>query len=206
MKIVDLVKANSRLWIVFDEPVGHLTYEEHGGLMIGSDERGIFYDCLYYDRPTPNMKAFGGREFDLQMKDGSVTHCNGQYWYGHIAKAEDIIGEEIAEIGASTKEDLKRCFVFTNRNISKKKLEKMIEEFYTVNPAYEPWEYWQYGDMLKLEKSVRFTGADIDHAMERLNLSGNAGRMRAIEIILNFDRGSGDIDDVIDACENDPGH
>lgn len=205
MKIVDLVKANSRLWIVFDEPVGQLTYEEHGGLLIGSDERGIFYDCLYYDRPSPNMRAFGGREFDLPMKDGTMTHCNGQYWYGRISDAEKVVGEEIAEIGASTKEELKQCYVFTNRNISAKKLEEMIEEFKAANPDYEPMEYRVYEELLKLEKSVRFTGAEIDHAMKRLNLSGNSGRVRAIEILCNFDR-SDDIDDVIDAWENDQGY
>lgn len=151
MKIVDLVKANDRCWIVFDEPVGQLTYEKHGSLLIGSDERGIFYDCLYYDRPTPHMRAFAGREFDLPMKDGTTTHCNGQYWYGHIAEAEKVVGEEIAEIGASTKEELKQCFVFTSRNISKKRLDEMLEEFQASNPGYEPPGYHQYKDMIKGE-------------------------------------------------------
>lgn len=36
-------------------------------------------------------------------------HCNGQYWYGHIAEAEKVIGEEIAEIGVSTKEELRKA-------------------------------------------------------------------------------------------------
>lgn len=149
MKIVDLVKANDLCWVVFDEPVGQLTYEKHWSLLIGSDERGIFYDCLYYDRPTPHMRAFAGREFDLPMKDGTTTHCNGQYWYGHIAEAGRVIGEEIAEIGASTKEDLKRCFVFTSRNISKKRLDEMVKEFEESHPGYEPWGYRQYEDMIR---------------------------------------------------------
>lgn len=151
MKIVDLVTANSRCWIVFDEPVGQLTYEKHGSLLIGSDGQGIFYDCLYYDRPTPNMRAFAGREFDLLMKDGTTTHCNGQYWYWHIGEAEKVVGEEIAEIGASTKEELKRCFVFTSRNISKRRLDEMLEEFKASHPGYEPFGYQQYEDMLKEE-------------------------------------------------------
>ena len=165
MKIVDLIKSNSRLWIVLDEPVGRLTYEKHGGLLIGSDEQGIFYDCLYYERPTSNMKAFAGREFDLPMKDGSVTHCNGQYWYGHIDEAGEIVGEEITEIGASTKEELKQCFVFTGRNISKKKLKEMIAEFEAANPDYEPIDYWQYEDMLKKEKRLCDHGREIDGGM-----------------------------------------
>lgn len=151
MKIVDLVKSGSQNFLVFDEPVGQLTYEEHGRLMIGSDARGIFYDCLYYERPTPHMKAFGGREFDLHMKDGSVTHCNGQYWYGRVDEAGKVVGEEITEIGASTKEDLKRCFVFASRNISRRRLEEMLKEFEESHPGYEPFEYRQYEDMLKEE-------------------------------------------------------
>lgn len=154
MKIVDLVKANSRLWIVFDEPAGQLTYERHGDLLIGSDEQGIFYDCLYYDRPSPNMKAFAGREFDLPMKDGTVTHCYGQYWYGRVSEAGKVVGEEIAEIGASTKEELKHCFVFTSRNISRRKLDEMIEEFEASHPGYKPFEHREYRDLIKHEKSA----------------------------------------------------
>ena len=37
-----------------------------------------------------------------------------------MRKAGKVVGEEIVEIGASTKEELKRCFVFASRNISKK--------------------------------------------------------------------------------------
>ena len=76
---------------------------------------------------------------------------HGQYWYGHIAEAEKVVGEEIAEIGASTKEELKQCFVFTSRNISKKRLDEMLEEFQASNPGYEPPGYHQYKDMIKGE-------------------------------------------------------
>ena len=151
MKIVDLVKVNSQCCIVFDEPVGPLTYEKHGDLLIGSDEQDIFYDCLYYDRPTPNMRAFSGRKFDLPMKDGTTTHCNGQYWYGRIGEAEKAVGEVIAEIGASTKEELKQCFVFVGRNISKRRLDEMFEEFKASHPGYEPWGYREYEKLLKEE-------------------------------------------------------
>ena len=153
MKIVDLVKANSQLWIVFDEPVGQLTYEKHGDLLIGSDEQGVFYDCLYYDRPSPYMKAFGGREFDLPMKDGSVTHCNGQYWDGHVAEAENVVGEKITKISARTKEELKRCFVFAAMYISKRKLDEMLEEFEASHPGYEPFGYREYENKLKKEST-----------------------------------------------------
>ena len=144
MKIVELVKAGSRLRVVFDELPEKLTYEKHGSLLIGSDDQGVFYDCLYYDRPSRFMKAFGGREFDLPMKDGSVTHCNGQYWYGRVDEASRVMGEEITEIGASTREKLKECFVFTLWNISDKKLRELFREFEEAHPDYEPKGHDEY--------------------------------------------------------------
>ena len=154
VKIVELVRANSRYWIVFDELPEKLTYEKHGSLLIGSDDQGVFYDCLYYDRPSRFMKAFGGREFDLPMKDGSVTHCNGQYWYGRVDEASRVMGEEITEIGASTREKLKECFVFTSWNISEKKLREMLREFEESNPGYVPWGYDQYRAKLEGEREA----------------------------------------------------
>ncbi|WP_297979734.1 hypothetical protein [uncultured Oscillibacter sp.] len=68
-----------------------------------------------------------------------------------MRKAGKVVGEEIVEIGASTKEELKRCFVFASRNISKKKLDEMLEEFQASNPGYEPPGYHQYKDMIKGE-------------------------------------------------------
>lgn len=144
MKIVEMVKSSPRIWLVFDELPEKLTYERHGALLIGSDDQGVFYDCLYYQEPHGNMRAFAGREFDLPMKDGSVTHCNGQYWYGRLEEASKVIGEEITEIAASTKEKLRECFVFSTWNISDKKLRELFREFEEAHPDYEPKGHDEY--------------------------------------------------------------
>lgn len=74
MKILAVVKFNDYHAFVLDEPI-KLTYEKIGGMLIGSDETGIFYNCLFYEKPVGRFKAFAGREFDLPLKDG------GKYEY-----------------------------------------------------------------------------------------------------------------------------
>ena len=86
-KIVDIVKFNDRHAFVLDREY-FLTYEQHGELLIGSDKTQTFFNVLYYAPfgGNPNFGsnyAFGGRKFDLQMKDGSAMHCYGQYWDGY---------------------------------------------------------------------------------------------------------------------------
>lgn len=49
---------------------------------------------------------------------------------------------------------------------------------------------------------MRFTNKDIEHGMERLGLGGADGEKQLAEILAAFDRGHGDIDDVIDEYED----
>ena len=53
-------------------------------------------------------------------------------------------------------------------------------------------------------KPLRFSEKDIHHAMLRLSLSGLVGRREVIQILREWDRGSGDVDDVIDEYEDTP--
>lgn len=55
---------------------------------------------------------------------------------------------------------------------------------------------------VRTEKTLRFSDADIDHAMKRLHLTGETGRAEAAEILTLWDRGHGDVDDVIDEYED----
>ena len=55
-------------------------------------------------------------------------------------------------------------------------------------------------------KPLRFSEKDIHHAMLRLGLSGPEGRERAIQILREWDRGIGDVDDVIDEYEDAPAY
>lgn len=53
---------------------------------------------------------------------------------------------------------------------------------------------------------LRFSEKDIYHAMLRLGLTGMEGREKAVRILREWDRGCGDVDDVIDLYEDAPAY
>lgn len=152
-KIIDIVKFNDHHAYVLDEDYS-LTYEKHGGLLIGSDETQTFFDVLYHfpcggDRTFGGNYAFGGREFDLNMKDGTKTHCYGQYWSGKFGEAEKILGIEFADFTHKSVDILKKCYVFYSGTADKAKLQAMLDEFLAEHPDYELWDYWEYEKHIK---------------------------------------------------------
>ncbi len=91
----------------------HLLYERRGNLLVGDDDG--FYNCFKYERPGATWKAFAGREFDIEMKDGSIEHAYGQWWdyWG-----KDIVPESTYSIGVGTPESLWECNVFSSYHVS----------------------------------------------------------------------------------------
>ena len=147
-KLVALVKMNGHLAYVLDEKYS-LTYEQYENLLVGSDDTNTFYNVLYYSPcgGNPNFGgnyAFGGRKFDLQMKNGTVTHCYGQYWDGRYSDAEKILGIEFADFPNGTMEHLRECYVFYGGTIDHKKLNQMMNDFFAEHPSYKLWEYDEY--------------------------------------------------------------
>lgn len=151
-KIVDIVSMNDGHAYVIHKDF-KLTYEKHGDILIGSDETGTFFDVLYYSHPVGRREygayAFGGREFDLAMKDGTTTHCWGQYWSGHFKDAEKILGIEFANFPHNSIEGLKDCYVFCSGTADKSKLQSMVNTFFEENPDFEVWDYWDYQKYIK---------------------------------------------------------
>lgn len=107
-------------------------YERHGDWLIAQD--GIFYS-FYQKQNDGYDKAFGGRKFDIPLKDGSVEHAKGQWW---DALPSDYHGK-VCSIGAETIENLNRCNVFSGLYIDKKELQKILER---PNPSnnYEKYD------------------------------------------------------------------
>jgi hypothetical protein len=87
------------------------------------------------------------------MKDGTVTHCWGQYWDGRSRECAKVLGFDICSLTASTKKDLSKCYVFTGLYANKEKLQKLIDDFMSENPDYKIWEYWDYAKHLKENKN-----------------------------------------------------
>lgn len=146
--IIDIIQFNDRHAYVLDNKI-QLTYEKHGDLLIGSDDTQTFFSVLYYSPcgGNPNFGgnyAFGGRKFVLSMKDGTTTHCYGQYWDGRYEDAEKLLGVKFADFTHCDIDSLVECYVFRGGTADKLKLQKMIDDFFEISPSYKPWEYREY--------------------------------------------------------------
>jgi len=137
-KVEALVKFNDSIGIVLDKyPV--ITYERHGNYLLGLDEYGVFVNCYEYEQPGPTWKAFGGREFDIPMTDGSVIKAFGQWWDGGGKYFSEVIGGAIVPATVQTVEGLRKCYVFHGCRASKKELTDLINSY--SGKTYEYWEY-----------------------------------------------------------------
>ena len=106
-----IVKFNDGIAYVLDKPV-KFKYYKHGKLIIGLDDSCTFVQCYHYDRPTPGFYAFGGHKFDLQLENGEIEHCYGQWWDGGYGEAEQLLGEEFIHVTYNTVDNLRNCYVF----------------------------------------------------------------------------------------------
>jgi len=100
-----------------------LLYERHGSILFATDDG--FFDCYGYEAPSRNSRAFGGREFDIRMKDGSTIKANGQWWSIGAAKH---CPEPLVSVGISTLPLLEKCYVFSSGNVFKSKLNAWLAE------------------------------------------------------------------------------
>lgn len=143
IKILAVVKFNDHYAFVLDEPIKY-TYEQLDEMLIGSDESGVFYNCLFYEKPIGRFKAFVGREFDLPLKYGGTIHCNGQYWDGKSDKASKIKGVNIIPCTCGYIEDLKQCYVYCGYYADKEKLQHLIEQY-----NGKIYKYYDYEKLIK---------------------------------------------------------
>lgn len=142
-KIIAVVKFNNHEALVL-EKYPELVYKKSVDYIIGSD--GVFLNCYGYDRPGKNWKAFGGRKFDITLDDGTVEHCNGQWWDAVTPSAQKFIDDEIILVTANDIESLTNCFVFTGLRAIKSEYEKLRATY-----SGEVFEYDEYREKLYKE-------------------------------------------------------
>lgn len=94
-------------------------YARHGQYFIAHDDG--FYDFL--SGRAGKGDAFAGREFHIQIDDGTTFHCQGQVWSsghgGHVS-------EPTVEVGIATLEELAKCYVFFGGTVSAAKLQAWL--------------------------------------------------------------------------------
>jgi len=142
IKIVGVVKFNKGEAFVLNH-MPELEYTRYGSTIIGTD--GTFHVC-YVLQYTKYSKAFGGREFDLTMKDGEVVHCKGQWW-SSISNIFLELYPGTVPVTYGTIEELKKCYVFTGFRATRSKIE-------TLRAAYKGlvYGYDEYRKMLNERK------------------------------------------------------
>ena len=150
MKILAVVRFNSGEAYVLDENP-NLEYVKNGNTIVGTD--GIFCNCYFFETPGPRWKAFAGREFDIQLKDGEIVKCNGQWWSGVTEKAVEILGEKPIHITAGFIDDLKKCYVFFGYTAIRSKIEELRKQYNGI-----VWDYWDYEATITNNKYRRKRG------------------------------------------------
>ncbi len=162
-KIEAVVEFNDGESLVLNK-YPELRYERNGNMLIGIDDHGAFAGCYKYDEPSEHFQAFGGREFDIPMMDGSVIKANGQWWdYPSLSFSvsatgasnfwREVLGGDMVCVTIETKIGLKNCYVFHGGFWMDK------EEFKKLRQAYtgKVYGYEEYQEILK-NKSVNVAG------------------------------------------------
>lgn len=136
---MNIIKAyknpNRHLYIMIDE-IPKITYEKIGMSYVGSDEQGLFNDYLRYEYGSGSFKAFAGREFSIELKDGTIVKLKDHWWdSGVYAKEHEYIG-----IGLGTLESLQDCYVYCSYKVRKDKLEELLNDYLKRDKFYEYYE------------------------------------------------------------------
>lgn len=137
MKLLAVVKFNKEEAFVFDKKPEFINLKLNSNTIVSIAENGLFINC-YGKQFDPCCKAFGGAKFELNLLNGEIEKCEGQWWDSTTKKAKEIIGET-CHITYKDIDSLKSCYVYTGC-YSKPELFKKIRNSYT-DKVYEYREY-----------------------------------------------------------------
>lgn len=147
VKIIELVTSGKQRFFIIDrEPdFKYKKFEIPGEGLFLIAEDGPLVSCYRFETPVGKWKAFGGREFDIPMTDGTVTKANGQWWHDTPKSIYKYYYEE----GVRSLKDLTDCFVFCSAMVKK----SVVDEFLATNPVAK--NYREYESELHKKKSWR---------------------------------------------------
>lgn len=143
IKIEAIVKNGEQVFYVINRPLQmHYTKIDHETI-IGEDEGILRF--FKFEHPTPRFEAFAGQKFTLQLTDGSVEECYGQWWDDMSKSARKLYEDvELCYFAHATKQKLKDCYVYGGARCEKKWLEKLLSEY-----KGDVFEYWEYKEKLR---------------------------------------------------------
>lgn len=162
MKIIEIVKFNDGYAYVLDENPTMVYHEEMvkdkvfgvQRMLIGQNEAGMmdFLTHHYYG----NMKAFAGREFEIQMEDGSKRIIKDVWWDEGATRWQDANGIKLVDFTHKTFDDLVDCCVFVGGTARKDVLEKLLDDFEKEHPNYKVWDYYEFHDYCRKVKEETY--------------------------------------------------
>lgn len=147
IKIVAKVTCNDGFAYVLNR-MPHFLYTKLDQKTIIGEDEGM-YEFYMYDRYTDRYKAFGGRQFQLPLTDGSVEKCYGQWWSGMNDTALKLFSREsLCYFVYSTIEDLKKCYVYTRCSANVDWVKKLDSKY-----NGKIYDYWEFEKMINEENS-----------------------------------------------------
>lgn len=145
LKIIAIVKSGEQTYYVLNRPIQYSYTKIDRETIIGEDEGAL---CFYKrdDIVMPFGKtAFGGRKFTLQLTDGTIEECCGQWWDDMSKSANELFPfDSICDFFHATKDELKEYYLFYGGMCEKRWLEKLVAEYRGAT-----YEYWEYKNMIK---------------------------------------------------------
>lgn len=175
--IVARVKFNDSVAYVLDKKPELKYYRLGNGYIYGIDDAGIFITCYTYDTPSGRFYAFGGRKFDINLADGEVVKCYGQWWHGGFGSVAKHLGITLGHATIGTVEGLINCYVFSGYECNLEKMEALAAEKDLPLFEYRDYEkFLKYDDMrsrfydrnFKLEKKNRHLIREVKQMAKRI--------------------------------------
>lgn len=159
MKIEHIIKHSDsgHFYYVFDK-IEPLVYKQFDDLIIGSN--GVLVSFLYYEKSL-YAQAFAGREFKIELENGEVVLCKGDWWDGFntlkhsaiILKELNISGmQELCSVSCETEESLRKCFVFSGYTGIRSQILKLESlRFYNCAEGIKFLDYDEYCENLRIK-------------------------------------------------------
>lgn len=136
-KVLAKVKFNdSFAYVLNRDPV--YKYKRIKNLIYAQD--GPFISCYGYETPTKFSKAFSGREFFLDMEDGTKTHCKGQWWDKGQAEISKHLNINMIKATLGTEERLLNCYCYYGTQVVMEEIELLDSQYKGTVYEYNDYE------------------------------------------------------------------
>lgn len=158
-KVVAKVRSNDRYSYILDRKPEFLYTKIDKETIIGECDGMLRF--FKRDSFGKNWKAFGGAKFELELTDGTVEKCFGQWWDGMSKAAKELFNpDDITYFSYSTIEELEKFYVYSGGYAIRKWVEKLDASY-----KGRVYDYWEFEKFLKMNKLYEISRANAGNAV-----------------------------------------